>query len=108
MSSHALVLAAHPYIHIYTSAHPYIHILICILTCHIIIQTMSHHHTYYVTSSYLLCIHILICILICAVLLYHLTVPNAGQAEHKFCHSIPLYGRRGGRGGGGGGLSQHL
>jgi len=26
----------------------------CIL-CHIIIHTMSHHHTYYVTSSYILC-----------------------------------------------------
>merc|ERR1712100_691267 len=23
--------------------------------CHIIIHTMSHHHTYYVTSSYILC-----------------------------------------------------
>jgi len=27
--------------------------------CHIIIHTMSHHHTYYVTSSYILC-HIII------------------------------------------------
>jgi hypothetical protein len=25
------------------------------LLCHIIIHTMSHHHTYYVTSSYILC-----------------------------------------------------
>ena len=25
------------------------------ILCHIIIHTMSHHHTYYVTSSYILC-----------------------------------------------------
>ena len=29
------------------------------ILCHIIIHTMSHHHTYYVTSSYILC-HIII------------------------------------------------
>jgi len=29
------------------------------ILCHIIIHTMSHHHTYYVTSSYILC-HIIL------------------------------------------------
>ena len=29
------------------------------ILCHIIMHTMSHHHTYYVTSSYILC-HIII------------------------------------------------
>ena len=43
--------------------------------CHIIIHTMSHHHTYYVTSSYILC---------------HIIIHTISMYEYRVCAAVPL------------------
>ena len=50
--------------------------------CHIIIHTMSHHHTYYVTSSYILC-HIIHTMSHHRTRIYHV--------KHKTCVCMRIY-----------------
>ena len=49
-SYHSYNICVYIYIYIYIHIYSYIHVDVL---CHIIIHTMSHHHAYYVTSSYL-------------------------------------------------------
>ena len=61
-------ILCHIIIHTMPHHHTY-YVTSSYILCHIIIHTMSHHHTYYVTSSYILC-HII-------------------ADTHKGCQSIP-------------------